>query len=190
MKNILITLFLLPAYFLACDCPILQPLTKQVCEGYDIIFIGKVDSISKSDGEKCYAYFKIDQLFQGKTTPYISLAFDCNSDCHIEFVSGDTWLIYGKFYKYGKYQASLCSRSRKEFVDAEKDFYTATSGMSFTDETTFLKTNLQKQEFMEEQKPLNHINTQPEGFTKLWLVLTSVVFLGAVYYFGKKNKIK
>ena len=91
---------LVPA--VACKCGEHPVLDKQQCDLYNVIFKGKVDSISGCRDGYATAYFRIQELYKGKSLEQVSVRFDCESDCQLSVGNGEEWLVYARYFQYNK----------------------------------------------------------------------------------------
>ena len=137
MKS-LFTFFLVVVSFFAfaCECPPIEPASKKICEQYDVIFYGKVDSIIPCGTEGIgTAYFSIISLYKGSAEQHVSVDYDCTSSCMMSFAKGEEWIIYSVYQHFDLLTVSLCSHSRKKITDGSADFYEAASQRTFSAET-------------------------------------------------------
>ena len=179
----------------ACQCPILSPISKELCNKYEVIFYGKVDSISPcaTNGINT-AHFTIIELYKGVAEQHVKINFDCSTACMMSFSKGDEWIIYSIFQRFDLMTVNICDHNRKFFSAAEQDVYQITSKRTFEQEKQFLNTSLgiqsfiKKNELNEQQSDLAHQNTQPSAITKLWLLLASALTMGIVYYINRSTK--
>lgn len=123
----------------ACDCGEQLPVfSKEETEKYDLIFIGKIDSINH--GKKTgVAWFKGIKLYKGLAPPVIKIYFDDYTSCKMPFQSNDTWMIYAnKDSINGYWKVDYCSRTRKYPNQNEMDEYTIYSNITFDKEEQLL----------------------------------------------------
>ena len=194
-KKIAILLFLISKAIIACECPELKPVSKELTANYDVIFFGKVDSVAYCSTQgKSFVYFTIDELYKGTTLQHIKIDFDCSSACLMSFAKDEQWLMYTTYKKFDLLTVNLCSHSRKYFNDATQDFYQIAAQRSFEEEKQFLKTTLgiqsysQKNDLAEQEAQMQR-NEQPNGMNKLILLLISFITM-AIVYFVTRNKNK
>lgn len=195
MKRLWVVVMLLHAAILtACECPPVSPISLELTKEYDVIFIGKIDSISPcSTNGISRAYFTIDELYKGKTGRQTAVHFDCLSSCMMSFAKNEEWIIYAIYQRFDVISVKLCSHSRKQFKTGEQDFYRAASGRTFDEEKEFLKSNLQEQAFLgkedwnKEQQELKPHNTQPSNSSKIYLLLISFGVMILIYILTRKK---
>ncbi len=197
MKKQILSFFLLftSSYLFPCDCPPLQPVSKDLCKTYNVIFYGKVDSVSScgKDGIST-AYFTINELYKGAVSKEVKVDFDCASACLMSFEKGEEWLMYATYQKFDLLTVTICDHSRKHFDDESKDFYSIAAQRTFDQEKLFLKTELGIQPFVikndlnEQQKIFKPHNDQPSDINKLWLLLISLGTMGIVFLLARKRK--
>src|SRR5438105_5526375 len=115
-KNIIFIFLFLSKISLSCQCPPLQPISKEVCANYNVIFFGKVDSVKKcgTDGIST-AYFTINELYKGEVEQHVKIDFDCASDCMMNFSKDDEWIIYASYQRFDLMTVNMCEHSRKFF---------------------------------------------------------------------------
>ena len=182
-------------YLFSCECPPLQPISKELSKNYNVIFFGKVDSVSAcaKDGIST-VYFTISELYKGAVSAHVKIDFDCASPCLMSFEKGEEWLIYASYPKFDKLTVSLCEHSRKFISEVSKDYYFISSQRTFEQEKQFLKTELGIQSFVEkndlneQQKVLKPHNDQPSPINKLFLLLVSVGVMSIVFLVARKKK--
>ena len=195
MRNFIffILLFISGSLF-ACECKTLQPISKELCKNYNVIFYGKVDSIGicRPDGIST-AYFTIVELYKGPVANHVKVDFDCTSACLMSFAKGDEWLMYTTFQRFDLITVNICDHSRKLFSEESQDVYQLAAHRTFDEEKLFLKNSFGLQEFVKYNE-LNAIheqmgarNEQPSNWNKLWLLLISFSVMGLVYYITRKK---
>jgi hypothetical protein len=168
-------------YSFSCECPPYEKLTKLYTNKFDIIFTGKTDSVKNQ-----IAYFTIEKLFKGSSIKNIFLRSADTMHCSMAFNTGETWLIYGEYLKYGELTADICSRSRRQIAD--NDFYATTLLTTFSDDENYLEKNLGLQNFAEnkESEQYNRELIHPDRYSMLLLILFSFAGLLVVYFFIRK----
>ena len=197
MKRIFFFLLLIipAAKIVACQCPPLQPISKELSNKYNVIFYGKVDSVSAcaADGIST-VYFTINELYKGAVSQHVKIDSDCASPCLMSFEKGEEWIIYASYPKFDKLTVSLCEHSRKFISNIANDYYFITSQRTFEQEKQFLKAELGVQSFIErndlneQQKVLKPHNDQPSRVNKLFLLLVSMVVMGIVFLVARSKK--
>jgi len=197
MKSLFTFLLVVVSFFaFACECPPIEPASKKICEQYDVIFYGKVDSIIPCGTEGIgTAYFSIISLYKGSAEQHVSVDYDCTSSCMMSFAKGEEWIIYSVYQHFDLLTVSLCSHSRKKITDGSADFYEAASQRTFSAETSFLETTLGIQPYAshnalnDKQKEMQPHNEQPSALNKLWLLLISLAVM-AIIFIGSKKYFK
>lgn len=180
-------------YSHACECPPLQPVSKELCGQYDVIFYGRVDSIASCGTEGLgTVYFTIISLYKGSAQQHVSVDYDCTSSCMMSFSKDEEWIIYSVYQHFDLITVNLCSHSRKKANAGSADFYQAASGRSFEEENLFLEKALGIQpyashnELNDRQKEMQPHNEQPAALTKLWLLLISLGVMAIIFIITKK----
>ena len=173
-----------------CECPPLPDLDKNERKKYDLVFTGTVDSIAACDGQSA-VYFSIEELYVGRatTTKQIKIYFDCSTSCEMMFAKAEKWLIYAKYSKYAHPEVEFCSRSRKYFTDATKDYYIVSSKLTFEDEIEFLRKNVGVIDLQNENNSTVQLQRElikPKGTAPLFLLIFSLVSIGVIYFLLKK----
>jgi hypothetical protein len=178
----------------ACVCEPLAPISKELLKNYDIVFWGKVDSVSQNKAGENIAYFTVNELYKGNSEQTTQLLFDNASSCMMNFVKSDEWLIYASYTNFDKLNVHLCSHSRKMFAEQSKDVYFTNANRTFEEEKDFLKTELGIQkliirsELIKQQSELKPHNDQPSNTNKIILLLISVLVMVGVYIITQKKK--
>lgn len=195
-KNILFLFLLFSKIIVACECPSIKAVSKEVCSNYDVVFSGKVDSISVCAVQgTASVYFTINELFKGAVQQHVKIKFDCSSSCMMSFSENEEWLIYASYQQFDVLNVILCGHSRKFFNDASQDYYQVQAQRTFDQEKQFLKLTLgthqysQTDEMNQQQKGSSLYNEQPSGIYKLGLLLISFATM-AIVYFVTRNKNK
>ena len=193
-KNSFFLFLLFSKIIIACECPPIKPVSKEICSKYDIIFSGKVDSVSVCGAPGASSvYFTINELYKGEVQQHIKINFDCSSPCMMSFSKDEEWLMYSAYKRFDLITVNLCSHSRKFFNDASQDYYQVEAQQTFEQEKQFLKTTLgvhsyaQTNEIEQQQADLKSRNEQPSGIYKLVLLLISFGTM-AIVYFVTRNK--
>lgn len=196
MKKLIPLLFLIlfSAPLFPCECPTLSPITKEATSNYDVIFIGRADSVSACDTKGfAVAYFTINELYKGSVQKSVNINFDCLSSCQMSITKGEDWLIYATYKKFDYLTVTICSHSRKQFTNEAEDFYMMAAQRTITQEQQFLKDSLGIQTIVQDAaQPLvtdigTH-NRQPSAHSKLLLLLISLLAMVVVYFITKKKK--
>lgn len=144
----------------ACDCGgVLPDWSAQDVLIYDVVFLGKVDSIDP-EAINCRAWFKGMRLYKGICTENIEIAFDCNSACAIPFMPGEIWLVYADRIKDGEMllTADFCSRTRPWVETDEPDEYAVYSRLHFQEELQRLNNTFPPQRWASEDEVLSVIS--------------------------------
>ena len=195
-KRITFLFFLLSKTIFACECPSINPISKDLFKSYDVIFSGKIDSVSACpDDGKSRAYFFIDELYKGNVLQHVEVNFDCSSECLMSFSKEEKWLMYATYQRFDMLVVSLCSHSRKSFYEASQDYYQMAAQRTFEEEKQFLKSSLGLHPFLpnnelsQQQKDFGSRNKQPSGGSIVFLLLISCAVM-AIIYIILKNKNK
>ncbi len=172
----------------ACQCPELPALSKNYCDGFELIFKGTV--ISKSSCNKiAKVRMKLTELYKGISPEETDVYFDCEGDCAVNIAVGEEWIIYSNYFQLGKPQLKLCSRSRK-FIHGEKEVETEfiPTSVSYQSERDFLEKELGLHHFLKTttNSDMAHQNEKPSPPVSIVLILISMVVLIVFYYFFNK----
>ena len=179
----------------ACKCPAIEPINKNICNQYNVIFYGKVDSVNNcpSNGIST-AFFTILNLYKGAVTQNVKIDFDCASECLMSFGKEENWIIYASYQKFDLLTVSICEHSRKKFENRKDDYFELNAKRSFEEELLFLNEALGNKEFAK-VNDLNQIqntfkprNDQPSGANKLILLIISLLSMLLVGYYIKTKK--
>jgi hypothetical protein len=179
-------------------CPPLEKFSRKQADEYNVIFQGKVDSVEECSGQMSAAWFSVSRLFKGETVQRIRVSFDCVSDCRMQFKTGEEWIVYARYVKYGDLRVSVCGRSRKYAATIDEDYSIATNGIPYAQELGLLKDAYGKQEVKEKEKEtidpalLDRNLVRPSGTQTIWMLVISLVTMGILWYLFKKfwHKLK
>jgi hypothetical protein len=196
MKRLLavgIWLLLTASDLFACQCMVLPTLTKQFAETYDIIFVGQVVAISPGDVEST-ARFKVLTLYHGQCYPQIDVQYDNEGDCGLNFVPGETWVVYGKWKEYniqervGIPRADWCMHTRKKMNAGEQDYYMTEGRMSYDLELKLLDDSLGVRPFLDPTETRNqlHTNELPGAGTAFGYLAAGLLGLAAIFFFVRR----
>jgi hypothetical protein len=196
-KYLLFILILQSAWLMACECPSIKPISKELADHYEVIFIGKVDSVSAAPSNGISnAYFTIEELYKGHTGKQVSINFDGVTSCMMSFAKNDVWIIYANYERFDVISANLCSHSRRKANATEQDFYATAAQRGFDQEHEFLKTTLGVQPFIEketwnkDQQELKPRNEQPSAMNKMMLLFISFAVMILIYILTRKKRRK
>jgi hypothetical protein len=195
-KYLLFILLLQSAWLKACECPPLIPINNELTKTYDIIFMGKVDSVSAAIDGISTAYFRVEELYKGHAGKHVAVDFDGVSACMMSFAKNEEWIIYASYQRFDVISVKLCSHSRKQVNASEQDVYAAAAQRTFEQESEFLKNMFGIQPFIEkeawnkEQQDLKPRNEQPSARNKLVLLLVSFGVMILIYILTRKKKRK
>ena len=149
MKNFLLVVVLFHTTVLAaCECPPIIPVNQELAKKYDVIFTGKVDSVSDCTAGISKVYFTIEELYKGRAMQQMAVQFDCVSSCLMSFAKNEEWIIYAAYQQKKKNTKKQNKHSRKYFKAGEQDFYLAAAGRTFEEEKEFLRSGLGIQPFV------------------------------------------
>ena len=175
----------------ACKCASLAPISEEACNKYNVIFTGRVDSVSAcNDKGLSIAHFTVDEVYKGSLVRQVKVEFDCSSSCLMSFSSGEVWLMYTNYEKFDLLTASLCSHTRKYFTEDTQDIYALSTQQTFEQEKQLLKKILGVQPFKETFQPsdVTGRNEQPSGTGKLVLLTISFAAMAVVYFIFRRKK--
>ncbi|MFZ9848875.1 MAG: hypothetical protein ACO3EE_12115 [Flavobacteriales bacterium] len=152
---------------------------------YDVIFEGKVNSVTKcADGEQQIS-FSIQDLFKGNYLSVINVKNNCGDGCAMHFEKDDVWLIYAEKNNAQDVIVHFCSRSRKRVVNGEQDDYAFASGLSYQQEKdkllSFFSVNEEKSNIL---KPRQYEKVDP-SLIPVFLIVSVVFILLAMWAFKK-----
>ncbi|MFI5149561.1 MAG: hypothetical protein ACHQRM_07485 [Bacteroidia bacterium] len=172
---------------LACKCGEHKPLSMDECRIYDVIFTGKVDSVSSCHNKYATVYFHLEDLYKGKSLAQVGVRYDCESDCQLSLAKGEQWLVYAQYYQYNGLEMEFCSRSRK-YISKGDDYYTALNLLTWKDECDRLEHLLGKHDVMKKEEPAmkERVLVQPNAYGKIILLGISLAVLILIFYFVKK----
>ncbi len=166
----------------ACQCPYTD-LSLKECDKYEIIFKGKVISVTPCANKLGEAVFELQELYKGNSTKQFKVLFECDVECAAQFNAGEEWIIYSRYKQIDNAMMDWCSRSRKFFKNEKEDFYTVTYGNDYYDEVKFLREKLGNHRFL--QGDLNrdeNRNVIPKVNETIVLVLCSLVAIVLFYW--------
>jgi hypothetical protein len=187
MKNeILILLLIFTAKFaFACQCP-LSALTDKELLKYEIIFKGKIKSITLNK-ENSQAVFMVSDLYKGILADDFNILFNDTDPCKLELRVGDEWIIYSNYYQIDNAKLDFCSRSRKYIRNIKEDYFAETTGISYDEETRFLTEHLGLHKLMKKNpNTVENRNIIPDQTQFVVILICSMICLVVFYWlFGK-----
>jgi len=177
-----------------CECLPVQPITEVTCKNYNVIFYGRVDSVTNSS-EKGFntAHFTIAELYKGNVQQQVKINFDNSSSCLMSFSKNEEWLIYAVYKNFNFLTVSICGHSRKFFKEISNDFYQLNAQRTFPEEKKFLKTTLNIHPFStvnelnKQREQFKPHNIQPEPMNKLWLLFISLLTMAIIFFVTRKK---
>lgn len=180
-------LFILNGFIgLSCQCP-LTTLGLDECNKYEIIFKGKIVSVTTCDNNFGTAVFEIEELYKGNATKQFKVLFECGVECAMDFNEGEEWIIYSRYKQVDKALMNWCSRSRKFFKNAKEDFYTSTYGNDYYDELKFLRQTLGLHRFLTPKSTTTeNRNERPTMNQTILMLIISLSSIFLFYWLFKK----
>lgn len=192
MRNIFFKLFFSSLFFLngfvilACQCP-LTSLGLEESNKYEIIFKGKVISVTTCNSNFGTAIFELEELYKGNATKQFKVLFECGVECAMDFNEGEEWIIYSNYKQVDKALMNWCSRSRKFFKNEKEDFYTSTYGNDYYDELKFLRQTLGLHRFLVlKQTTTENRNERPTTNQTILMLVISLSAIILFYWLFKK----
>lgn len=186
MRGLIIGIFMLmfAQRLSACLCKQLEPLSKAVTEKYDVIFLGQVVAVSPNE-DQSRARFRVTSLYRGKAYAEMDVDYDLNSDCALNFVPGETWIIYGRWVEYGIPETDMCTHSRVKPKEGQEDFFAIDGRTAFDKEVKWLNDSLGVQSFIdpEQKKDLGHKNQLPDPTQAIVYIAVGLAGLGLIFFF-------
>lgn len=184
ISRIIFVLFFLSGFYTAnaCQCPATS-LSIAECNKYEIIFMGKIDSVKTCGNNFGTAYFTVNELYKGNVTKNFKVLFECGVPCAQEFAAGDEWIIYSNYKQIDNAIMDWCSRSRKYFRIEKQDFYTVNYGNTYSQELQFLEDNLGLHRLLVETKnAAENRNIRPSITTTILALVVSLLFIIFFYW--------
>jgi hypothetical protein len=170
----------------ACECPV-TALNKTECNKYEIIFRGKVLSVSPCNNKPGAAVFEVQDLYKGSLTKTFKVLFSCEDPCARPFQEGEEWIIYSRFKQIDNAMIDWCSRSRKFIKQQTEDYYLVTHGITYDDEIKFLQDSLGIHRVMKEQiNASQQRNMLPTTNQSILILIASILFILLFYYLFNK----
>lgn len=166
---------------LACQCP-LTSLGMEECRKYEIIFKGKVISVTPCGQRPGEAVFEIAELYKGNAAHTFKMLFNCEGECATGFRVGEEWVIYSRYKQIDNAMMDWCSRSRKQFDNEKEDFYTVNYGNDYYDEVAFLQKNLGLHRLLKDKVITGERNMIPKQWQTGLLFLCSLAGLVLFYW--------
>lgn len=174
------------SYTYACQCP-LTALGMEECDKYEVIFKGRIISVTPCDHKFGIAVFEVEELYKGITSKQFTVLFECGGECAVEFNEGEEWVIYSKYKQVDKALMDWCSRSRKYFKNVKEDFYAVTYGNDYFDEVKFLREHLGLHRTIKNVVNMDaNRNTLPNTNQMIILALCSISCVLLFYWLFKK----
>lgn len=172
-----------------CDCQIAGKASAYNTSLYDLIFLGRVDSVSEC-AEQATVWFTVSAVYKGEVLKRMPVIYDCSSACKFSFAKGQEWLMYTDYEKYGEAHADVCSRSRRRISNPVLDMYLVSSGQTFEEELAFIDETYHRGQPVEMREGLQPIpdrkNEIPKGWTPLWLIFLSAGGLLLAYFLVRR----
>jgi hypothetical protein len=170
----------------ACQCPPTS-LTLEECAKYELIFRGRIISTTVCENNKGSAVFEISELYKGASTKTITVHFDCNTPCTLQFNAGEQWIIYTVYKTVSAAHMDWCSRSRRFIKNVKEDFYVMNLGNTYDEEISFLQKSLGVHSVSPERNSQeDHRNELP---SRPQMIIYMIIGLGGIllfYYLFKK----
>ncbi len=166
----------------ACQCPV-TVMSLQECEKYEVIFRGKVVSVTLCNNKPGEAFMEVLELYKGNAEHKFKILFNCSEDCFYEFKPGEEWIIYSRYKQVNTALMDYCSRSRRYFNNPKQDYYTATSGNDYEDEIKFLREKLGLHRLIENKQNQDYSrNSLPNSTQSVVILLVSIAALLLFYF--------
>lgn len=188
---------------LACNCDgTLPPISFEQTESYDVIVVGKVDSVKSAPNNLNVAFLSGHSLYKGLVTQQFQVYFANKTSCLIPFLEHEHWLIYAHkdSIDNSKLLVDYCGRTRKWVKSNTNDEYIITSGMTYMEELSFLEKNYPKSDFLTSEQ-LENIQTnnkivitadrrleQATSSQKVLFVIISIVVFAFIYLLLRRIK--
>jgi hypothetical protein len=176
----------------ACNCGgALSPWTKEEADGYDVIFLGRIDSIYGD--HICSARFHGISLFKGLAPKNAVIRHDCYSTCRMPFEPGQIWLIYAHIDSTGYWVVDYCGRSRPKPVGGEPDEHAGEAGLSYADELGLVRKSFPPRDFITQKqideisdsgkKVIDPMRELPIATPGQKVVLVIISFAGLIFFY-------
>ena len=178
----------------ACNCDESKiAFSQNYIASHQLIFRGKTISLEKGQ-DYAMAHFSVTQIFKGSCPKEITVYYDNKNECSLKIGAGEDWLIYANFKQLQKPFVELCSRSRKNVVNTNKNVERQyiKSDLSIDAECEKLQEQLGLHNFSGQLADDNrHRNVIPDFTQRIILILLSVAGFVIIYLvlnkFFKKN---
>jgi hypothetical protein len=171
----------------ACQCPT-TALSLDECAKYEIIFKGKIISVSPCNNKFGEAVFEISELYKGAITKKFKILFECEAECAQPILVGEEWIIYSRFKQVNNGLLDWCSRSRKFFAIEKQDLYTVNFGNTYDEEAKFLGTKLgMHRPLTEVVQTTQNRNIRPSLTQTITILICSLLAMIGFYWFLRKN---
>lgn len=186
LSGVLIVLLSTQSVF-ACECAEPDALSEKVIESYDVIFIGTVIAVAH-DEEEGRAHMKVTSLYKGKSYETIELHFDNASDCAMNFLPNETWIIYANWSDFEVARAEMCGHSRRMPNGTEADYYTSANRPDYATEQKWLNDSIGVQEFADPSldRDLMHKNERPDPTQAIIYTIAGFIGLALIFYFVRR----
>lgn len=188
---------------LACNCDgTLPPISFEQTESYDVIVVGKVDSVKSATNNQNVVFLSGHSLYKGLVTNQFQVFFANKTSCLIPFLEQEYWLIYAHkdSTDNSKLLVDYCGRTRKWVKSNANDEYIITSGITYMEELSFLEKNYPKSDFFTSDQ-LDNIQTnnkivitadrrleQATSSQKVLFIIISIVVFAFIYILVRKMK--
>jgi len=170
----------------ACQCPI-TALNDAETNKYDLIFKGKIVSLSLKETGNSEAMFEISELYKGNSRKQFKILFNNEDPCKLDLMTGEEWIIYTNYKQIDNAQLDFCSRSRKFFKNLKEDFFYVTTGVTYDEEVRYLQTKLGLHKLVkDDMNKVENRNQLPTKNQFIWILLGSLVGIIVFYWLIKK----
>jgi hypothetical protein len=182
-KHLLIFfLALLPQFLFPCQCPGTSLSLEEISK-YEIIFLGKIETVKECGDRYGEAVFTVSELYKGNATEKFKLLFTCDDPCAHKFLPGEEWIIYSRYKQIDNALMDWCSRSRKFFRFDVQDLYLVNFGNTYEEEREFLRKELGLHRLLTTTSNQSaDRNVRPDKSQMVWVLLASLAGIILFYF--------
>lgn len=163
-------------------------MTFKATAGVDAIFYGEVKEVDNDCEEESSIKFEIIELYKGNLNKTQEAIYQCGTECGMSFIPGERWIIYSDINNALFPVLDWCSRSRRELLSDDGDFYEGVLFSTFQEELTFLRTHFEVNKNFKEGLKERQYEKVPVDYIP-YLLGTGALFMILGYWIFGRNRL-